>query len=51
MIATVALFTWWNIIFDLRRIGVRRLFLKKVSDIHNNAIGCISTIFLKMLLV
>ena len=51
MIATVALFTWWCIIFDLRRIGVRCLFRKKVPDIHNNVIGCISTIILKMLLV
>ena len=51
MIATVALFTWWCIIFHLRRIGVRCLFRKKVPDIHNNVISCISTIFLKMLLV
>ena len=51
MIATVTLFTWWCIISDLRRIGVRCLYRKKVPDIYNNVIGCISTIFLKMLLV
>ena len=51
MIATVELFTWWCIIFDLRRIGVRCLLRKKVPDIHNNVIGCISIILLKMLLV